>query len=317
MRAVTLARRAVALVVVALAGAILWPGAAGASTPSNAAQAWYRQVVNDLHPLQSTLLGALDAASAWTSGSESAATARRELERDLPKLERVHRVLQDLAPLQGHASARNDSVAAIGLYVASLQVDEAATEEPGGTLQAQLQHSYERLRRLGDIVFDQGTAELAPELGATLAGPDVAAASHVPDWSSDGLAPAPPLASSWPPSGAPASGSQPKAEWAAEVAMDGAPAHAAVRAAAAGHARQSTLGPMVVALAAADVYVGSVPETAGDPLTANRLRLGLLVDAEALMSEEAAHLSHGVPARALAATAASVGAIGGTLRAES
>jgi len=314
---VTLARRAAALVVVVVAGAVLWPGAAGAATPSNAAQAWYRQVVNDLHPLQSTLLGALHAESAWASGSESAAMARREFARDLPKLERVHRALQDLAPPQGHASARNDSVAAIGLYVASLQVEEAATEEPGGTLQAQLQHSAERLRRLGDIVFDQGTAELAPELGATLAGPDVAAASHVPDWSSDGLAPAPPLASSWPPAGALAPGSQPKAEWESEVAMDGAPAHFAVRAAAAGHSRQSKLGPMVVALGAAVAYVGSVPVTAGEPLTANRLRLGLLVDAEALMSEEAAHLSHGAPARALAASAVGVGAIGGTLRAES
>ena len=312
----TLARRAVALVVVALAGAILWPEAAGAATPSNPTQAWYQHVVNDLHPLQSTLLGALDAASGWASGSESAATARREFERDLPKLERVQRALRDLASLHGHASAHNDYVAAIGLYVASLQVDEAATEEPGGTLQSQLQHSYERLRGLGDIVFDQGTAELAPELGSALAGPDVAAASRVPDWSSDGLAPAPPLASSWPPDGAPASGSQPEAKWAAEVAMDGAPADAAVRAAVAGHSPQSKLGPMVAALATADVYVGSVPVTAGEPLTANRLRLGLLVDAEALMSEEAARLSHGEPARALAAIATRLGSVGRTLRAE-
>jgi hypothetical protein len=74
---------------------------------------------------------------------------------------------------------------------------------------------------------------------------------------------------------------------------------------------------MAVALAAADVYVGSVPVTAGDPLTAHRLRLGLLVDAEALMCEEAARLSLGAPARALAAIAGSLGAIGGTLRAES
>jgi hypothetical protein len=313
---VTLARRAVALVVVAVAGASLWPGPAGAASPSNAVQPWYRHVVADLRPLQSTLPGALAAASAWASGSEPAAQARKGFERDLPTLERVHRALEDLAPLPGHASARSDYVAAIGLYVASLQMDEAATEEPGGALQTQLQHSYERLRGLGDIVFDQGTAELAPELGSTLAGPDVAAASHVPDWSSDGLAPAPPLASSWSPGGAPASGSQPKAEWAAEVALDGAPAHAAVRGAVAGHSPRSKLGPMVLALASADAYVGSVPVTTGDPLTANRLRLGLLVDAEALMSEEAAHLSHGAPARALAAIAASLGAIGGKLRAE-
>ena len=311
----TLARRAVATVVVTLAGAALWPGAGVAATTANSSQAWYRHVVADLHPLQSTLLGALDAASAWAGGSESAAKARREFERGLPVLERVHRALRNLAPLPGHASAHDDYTAAIGLYIASLQVDEAATEEKSGALQEQLQHSYQRLRRLGDIVFDQGTAELAPELGSALAGPDVAAAAHVPDWSSDGLAPAAPLASSWP-GGATGSGSQPKAKWTAEVAMDGAPAQRAVGAALRGHFPQSKLGPMVVTLGAANAYVGSVPRAAGDPLAANRLRLGLLVDAEAIMVEEAAHLSHASP-HALAAIAMNLGSLGGTLRAES
>jgi hypothetical protein len=313
---VTLARRAVALVVVALAGAAIWPAAEVAAVAPNSVQAWYRHVTGDLHPLQSTLLGALHAASAWANGSESAATARKEFERDLPALERVHRALQKLAPLPGHASAHDDYVAAIGLYVASLRVDLAATEEPSGALQGQLQHSYERVRSLGDIVYDQGTAELAPQLGSALAGPDVAAASHVPDWSSDGLAPAPPVASSWRPGGAPASGSQPKREWAAEVAMDGAPAHAAVRAAVAGRPPQANLDQMVVALSAAVAFVGSIPANTGDPLAANRLRLGLLVDAEALMSEEAALLSRGAPAHTLTAIAASLGSIGGPLRAE-
>jgi hypothetical protein len=313
---VTLARRAVASVVVALAGAVLWPGAGVTAATSNSAPAWYRQVVADLHPLQSTLLGALDAASAWASGSESAAKARREFEHDVPVLERVHRALRNLAPLPGHASAHDDYVAAIGLYIASLQVDEAATEEMSGALQEQLQHGYQRLRQLGDIVFDQGTAELAPELGSALAGPDVAAAAHVPDWSSDGLAPAAPFASSWPPGGATASGSQPKAEWAAEVGMDGAPAQRAVRDAVGGHSRQSKLGPMVAALGAASAYVGSVPRAVGDPLAANRLRLGLLVDADAIMVEEAAHLSH-ASAHALAAIAMSLSSLGGMLRAES
>jgi hypothetical protein len=74
---------------------------------------------------------------------------------------------------------------------------------------------------------------------------------------------------------------------------------------------------MVVALGAADAYVGSVPGTSGDTLATNRLRLGLLVDAEALMSEEAAQLNNGAPARTLSAVAVSVGSIGGRLRAES
>lgn len=314
---VTPARGAMAWFVVALAGAALWPGSAAASTRDAAAQAWYRHVIADLHPLQSTLLGALDAASGWASGSESAAKARRAFARDLPELERVHRALENLAPLEGHASARDDYAAAIGLYVASLELDEAATEEPSGALQEQLQHSYERIRELGDIVFDQGTAELAPELGSTVAGADVAAASHVPDWSADGLAPGPPVATSWPSGGAAVSGSQPKGEWAAEVAMDGAPAQTAVHAAIAGRSPQADLGQMVVALGAADKYVASVPGTGGDPQASNRLRLGLLVDAEALVSEEAAHLSSGVPAHSLALVAASLEAIGGQLRAES
>jgi hypothetical protein len=288
-----------------------------ASVRPNSVQVWYRHVLDDLHPLQSTLLGALNAATAWANGSESAAKARQEFERDLPALERVRGTLQHLGPPQGHASAHDDYVAAIGLYIDSLQMDQAATEVPSGALQAQLQHSYQRIRGLGDIVFDQGTAELAPELGPALAAPDVAATSHVPDWSSDGLAPTTPLAPSWPAGGAPASGTQPKGEWAAEMARDGAPAQTAVHAVVAGHARQANLGPMVVALGAADAYVGSVPGTAGDPLASNRLRLGLLVDAEALMSEEAAHMSQGAPARTFAAVAASLGSIGGALRAES
>jgi hypothetical protein len=77
------------------------------------------------------------------------------------------------------------------------------------------------------------------------------------------------------------------------------------------------LGAMVVALGAADAHDGSVPGTSGDPLAANRLRLGLLVDAEALMSEEAAHLSNGAPARTLSAIATSLASVGGQLRAES
>ena len=66
-----------------------------------AAQAWYREVLRDLRPLQSTLPGALEAASGWEGGSESAATARDEFAQDLPALERVERTLTHLTPLPG------------------------------------------------------------------------------------------------------------------------------------------------------------------------------------------------------------------------
>lgn len=309
-------RRALAGAVVALAGVGVWPTLGAAAAPDAAAQAWYRGVLTDLRPLQSPLLGVLNAASGWQAGSESAAAARRAFVQDLPALERVERTLSALTPLAGHPAAKADYVSAIGLYIESLKVDEAATELPPGTLQTQLQHGFERIRALGDNVFDQGTAELAPLIGAALAGDDVAAASHLPDWTGTGLVPQPPLASSWPGDGAAASQVQPKAAWVSEVAMDGAPTQASVTTAVGKRARQPQLAQMAAALGRADAYVGSIPAPFGDALVSNRLRLGLLVDAEAVMAGEAARLSGGTPAHLLSESAASLSAIGGRLRAE-
>lgn len=309
-------RRAMAGVVVALAGVGVWPALGAAATPDATAQAWYSGVLADLRPLQSALLGVLNAASGWQTGSESATTARRAFAQDLPGLERVERTLTARAPLPGHPAARADYVSAIGLYVASLEVDEAATELAPGALQAQLQHSFERIRELGDNAFDQGTAELAPLIGPALAGDDVAAASHVPDWTDAGLAPQPPLASSWAHDGAGTSRSQPKAAWVSEVAMDGAPTQASVTAAVGKRPRPSQLAQMAGALGRADTYLTSLPGPAGDARGSNRLRLGLLVDAEAVMAGEAAHLSEGTPAHVMSEAATDLAAIGGRLRAE-
>jgi hypothetical protein len=62
--------------------------------------------------------------------------------------------------------------------------------------------------------------------------------------------------------------------------------------------------------------VTSIPGPAGDARGAKRLRLGLLVDAEAVMAGEAAHLSDGTPADVMSEAALSLAAIGGRLRAE-
>jgi hypothetical protein len=315
---VTLVRRAAAGVVVALAGVAAVPAAtvAAAAPSAHEAQAWYRHVLNDLHPLQSTLPAVLDAATSWAGGSESAGAARQEFARDVPVLWRVERRLQSLPALEGHTSARNDFASGIDLYAEAVAVDEAATDVPPGALQEQLQYSYERIRQLGDIVFDQGTAELAPLLGPGLAGADVAAAGHVPDWSAAGLAPGAPLASAWRASGSPATGTQPKPSWAAEVGMDGAPAQARVRAALVGHPRPAALAAMASALNAAEVDLGSIAVPALDPQAANRQRLGLLVDVDALLDAEAGRLSNGAPARALARAGSDLGSVGGALRAE-
>jgi hypothetical protein len=306
-------------VILTLAGVAWVPGAsvAAATTSAHDAQAWYRQVLNDLHPLQSTLPAALNAASSWAGGTESPGAARREFARDAPALLGVGHRLRSLPALAGHASAQNDFVSGIELYAEAVTVDQAATELAPGALQGQLQHSYERIRQLGDIVFDQGTTELASLLGPTLSGADVAAAADVPDWSALGLAPSAPLASGWRASGTPPAGTQPKAAWAAEVTMDGAPAQARVRTALGGHPTSAVLTRMVAALNAAEANLSSIAAPAHDPQAADRVRLGLLVDAEGVLAAAAGRLSRGVPGRALAEVGSDLGAVGGELRAES
>jgi hypothetical protein len=302
--------------VVALACVGVWPALGASAAPDATAQSWYRDVLSDLRPLQSTLPGVLNAASGWQAGTESAATARHVFVQDLPSLERVERNLSDRVPLPGHPDARADYISAIGLYVESLNVEEAATELTPGALQGQLQRSFERIRELGDNVFDQGTAELAPLIGPTLAGDDVAAASLVPDWTAAALAPEPPLASSWPMDGAGSFLTQPKAAWEAEVVMDGAPKQARVAAALEQRLRPSQLARMASELGGAEAYVTSISGPAADARASNRLRLGLLVDAEAVMAGEAAHLSDGSAAHSLSEAATRLAAIGGRLRAE-
>ncbi len=289
----TLARRAAAGVVTVLA-VVAGVSAATAAAPSvHEAQAWYRHMLNALHPLQSTLPAALDAATSWAGGSESVNAARQEFARRRARLA-ARGTPAPVAPrTRGARGTRSDFVSGIGLYAKAVAVDEAATEVPPGPLQAQLQLSYQRIRQLGDIVFDQGTAELAPLLGPALSGADVSAAAHVPDWSAVGLAPAAPLASAWRASGSPPTGTQPKASWTAEAGMDGAPAQSRLEAALVGHSRPATLITMVAACNTAEVSLSSTPGPAHDPQAANRQRLGLLVDAEALLDAEAGHLSRG------------------------
>ena len=191
------------------------PADSAPTTSASQVRSWYQTIVTDLSPLQADLLAGLNAAQSWQRGSESGATARRALTRAIPTLEAVEHKVASLAPLSGHPGVRSDYAAAVELYLESFRVEQAATELPTGPLVAQLQRSYQRIRELGDVTFDQGTAQLAPDLGSTVAGADTAAAAHIPVWSTVGLAPGEPLVSSWPDTTTAAAGSQSMSGWSA------------------------------------------------------------------------------------------------------
>jgi hypothetical protein len=271
-------------------------------------------VVADLSHLQTTLVNGLDAANGWQQGTTSAATARADLARDLPSLVRAHDAVARLHPLPGHTRARNDYAAALALYVAAFRLEQAATAMPPGVLRAQLQRGFVRIRELGDVTFDQGTAELAPLLGASVAGIDVAAAAHVPDWQALGLAPGPPLASGWTGTTAEPTGTQSAAAWSAAVLAAGAPPQSAIAADLVRKKNAATLNRDAAALGRAEVSLSSVPGPADDAQASALVRIGLLVDAEAVLAAEAGRRSpHGASA-ALDSVGRSLGSLGGDLR---
>jgi len=306
-------------VALAAAGLAAWcglPSAAAGAAPQGATSAvlsWYQMVVADLRPLQSTLVNGLHTAAAWQQGSTTATAAAHEFGKDLPQLVQVQGRLARLAPLPGHRGARDDYVAALGLYVAAFRLEQAATSLRPGPLVTQLQRSFVRVRELGDVTFDQGTAELAPLLGASIAGPDVQAASNIPDWSALGLAPAPPLATEWPGVAGTASVPQPQ-DWASAVRADGAPSQSSVNQALSRSTRPAASARQAVTLGRAALSLGTVSGPPDSPRTSPLARLGLLVDAEAMLTEEAGHLASPAGSRSLARVAAALGSIGGGLR---
>ena len=311
MRA-TRSRLAAAALVPVLMAVVAAPGrpagAASAVNHHSAARRWYQSVVSDLTPLRSALIDGLNAASAWQQSSESAATAGRAIRNDLPALEAAERRLERLRPLAGHSGVKTEYGDAVTLYVESFEVELATTGLPPGALVSQLQLEFVRIRELGDLTFDEGTAALASVLGAAAAGADVAAAARLPDWSALALAPGPPLVATWTGTTDEPRGTEAADAWAHALRSDGAPSATVLGRAVRGTQRPRQLAALATAYGHAEAVLSSIPAPAGQPRRSALVRIALLVDVEAVLAEEAQDLSH-VRTRALANVAAALATI--------
>ena len=240
-------------------------GAGPAGSEAQAAFAWYQQVLADLGPLDTSLVGGLQAASQWQAGTERPSTLETTLATDVADLRQAVSNLATQGPLPDHASALADYRAALGLYLQAFLLEGAAARLPPGRLVRQLQRSFERVRLLGDATFDLGTTGLAPLLGSSIAGADVQADRHLPDWSAQGLTPGQPLESSWTGNAREPSGTQSVSAWRAAVGATG-PSPATVRARV---DRRATTAPQLAQLALqlqrAEEHFDSVPAPSGAP----------------------------------------------------
>jgi hypothetical protein len=294
------------------------PSAAATPTSAqkSAAQQWYQHVVTDLQPLQSSLVAGLQSASSWQNGTVTTAAAATAFRTDLASLDVVLGTLEGQTALAGHPASLADYVYAVNLYRQAFTVEETATQLPSGFLVIQLQRSFQRIRELGDLTFDQGTAELAPYLGSAMAGSDVRAAQQIPDWQALHLAPGQPLASSWAGSRTEPSGTQSLSSWAATLRSDHAPSASAVRSAVAlpvTSVRQ--LSTLALHLQQSEDRLDTAREPSGFPQASARQRLGLLIDAEGLLAAEGSDLSGIAPDATLSSVATSLVTIGNDLRA--
>jgi hypothetical protein len=318
-------RRAALLGVAFVATLLTAVPAEAAPTPAHpnalqklAAQKWYTQIIGDLRPLDSSLISGLQAASQWQAGKESSAQAGHTITGDLPYLRAALGNLQRQAPLAGEAGALADYSASVNLYVQAFLLEDVATLLASVPLRTQLQRSFLRIRQLGDVTYDVGTTQLAPLLGSAVTTADVQAARQLPDWTSEKLAPRAPLEASWISAPPGPSGVQSQASWNAAVRRAGAPAQSALRNAV---QRSSTtpvqLSSLALALQRAEAHLTSVRGPRGNPQASARLRLGLLVDAEATLAAAAARLVGVAPDPTLTSVAASLTSIGGDLRVSS
>jgi hypothetical protein len=294
--------------------------AAAASAPASAAaaQSWYRAVLADLTPLQSSLIGSLQAVDSWQDGHGSAAKVRQEVHLGLPPLKTALQNVSHVAPLPGYAEAKSNFVDGINLYVQSYAIIRAATQVRSAALVKQLQRASTRIRELGDVTFDQGTAQMASLLGSTLAGDDVQAATQIPDWSAQDLAPGEPLVSQWKGIVAQPSLTQSAAGWINAINMSGAPTQVSVNDAAKGrhHVSAVHLVRLAVELDRAEVALSATPGLIGHPQASSLLRIALLVDAESVLAQEASQLFRSAPAAQLAEVARALAVVGGSLRQE-
>lgn len=194
--------------------------------------------------------------------------------------------------------------ASVSLYAVQSSIQLYATSLPAGPLRTQILRISDRVRELADRVFDQGrvlTAQGLVPAGAP-AGAQIELPLEVPNWVAEGLAAGPPLG----PTPAPADrfpplrqGTRPTespSNWDRTVRADGAPARAELQALTSAGSPAAALG------AEAGRLQGAVDRLFGSPDPAvthgreqsDRLRLALLIEAEACRVSQAADL---VPAQ--------------------
>jgi hypothetical protein len=204
--------------------------------------------------------------------------------------------VRELGPLDPAPDAPADYLASTRLYVEAATVYRAALDVPEGDLRVQLDLLARRLRELGDRVFDRGRTAIGrwvPE--PTSPAMALRLPEEVPIWVAEGLSAGPPLDTPpappdrYPPLRQERRPSVAATTWVRNVAATDIPAAAAL-ARAINRADREALAQIARRLVAAAERLRRLPDPVGGREENARLRLGLLVHADAARAGQAAAL---------------------------
>jgi hypothetical protein len=302
----------VILAVALIAGLVTRKGGSSAADRRRAAAVvWDKQAGTAIGPLARALPGLANDVGKWQRGELQSAELKVKLGDARTVFASSESSVLALGRSPAGPSVNRGYVQSAALDRAWVDVMSVAVDLPPGALRDQVALAGQRMRELGDRVFDLGRTPLASLLPVTPpAGVEVVRPADVPDWVAEGLAPGPPLDDPPPP----ASG-QPSVRQATRPQQSRAAWAKAVRDAKAPDAEVSTVvdHPETVpardvarALQAAVDRLRNAPDPAGQREAATGLYLRWLTEAEASRLAQASTLVPGPSAATLAAVAKQV-----------
>jgi hypothetical protein len=270
---------------------------------SQSASAWQAEADVAFRPVTGGLLQLLRDGAEWRAGRRADADMAGLVDRLIPRFAGGAGKLAELPVLQSAPRAKALLEGSVQLYTDCLRVTAVALREQGD-LRAQLDLLGQRLRILGDRVYDRARVAVDPKALESLpaGGVDLRLPSDVPNWADAGLAAGPPLAAAtavgaeFPAERERSRPEQPEEGWRRAVEAAGIPPVSdLVRAITTGET--DALDGLAARLEQTAAALAAVPDPPNGRERAATVRLSLLVHAEAARAARAAALVTADPGR--------------------
>ena len=257
------------------------------------------------------LIGAIDG---WLAGTQDAATFASTADQSVAAFTSAEAAVERLPPFPSVPLVNDTYRRSTALYREWGRVAQTLVSVPPGDLRTQVGTIARRVRELADRVFDQGQDEVNARLHNPTS-PDVIVKRplEVPNWAAEGLEAGPPLA----PPTTTASGPLPVREGARPTQARSAWAKAVGAAALPGPRELAgaltsgdagALGALAARWEAVAAALDAVPDPVGGRGDADRVRLAVLLQAEAARAAQAATFLSGAARAGLTDVARAVGA---------